>query len=50
MGHFLRNLQKNKCVCIHDIIRLIIIKMKMKVKNKSHRYDINGPGSRYGHF
>ena len=45
IGHIL----KNKCVCIHRIIRLIIIKMKMKMKNRSHRYGINRPGSRDGH-
>ena len=32
MGHILKSLQKNKCVCIHEIIGLIIIKMKMKMK------------------
>ena len=25
------------------------MKMKMKMKNRSHRYDINRPRSRYGH-
>ena len=25
------------------------VKMKMKMKNKSHRYDINRPTSRHGH-
>ena len=37
VGHIL----KNKYFCIHDIIRLIIMKMKIKMKNKSHRYDTN---------
>ena len=23
--------------------------MKMKIKNRSHRYDINRPGNRHGH-
>ena len=32
-------------VCIHEIIRLII---KMKMKNRSHRYDINRFRSRHG--
>ena len=41
----LKNNQKNKCFCIHEIIRLNITKMKMK--NGSHRYDINRP--RHGH-
>ena len=25
------------------------MKMKMKIKNRSHRYDINRPNSRYEH-
>ena len=43
--HILKNKQKNKCVCIHKIIRLIIMKMKMKKERRSHRYDINRPSS-----
>ena len=34
MGHILKNNQKNKYVCIREIIRLIIMKMKMKMKIK----------------
>ena len=30
-------------------MRLIIMKMKTKMKNRSHRYDINRPTSRHGH-
>ena len=41
IGHILENKQKNKCVCIHEIIGLTIMKMKMKMKNRSHRHDIN---------
>ena len=37
------NKQNNKCVRIHEIIRLIIMKMKMKMKNRLHRYGINRP-------
>ena len=29
--------------------RLIVKKMKMKKKNRSHIYNINRPGSRHGH-
>ena len=39
VGHILKNKQNNKYVCIYEIIRLII--MKMKMKNRSHRYNIN---------
>ena len=48
MGHTLKNKQKNMCVCIHEIIRVIMMKMRMKMKNRSHRYDINRPKSRHG--
>ena len=34
---------------MHEIIGLIIMKMKMKMKNRSLRYDINRPRSRRGH-
>ena len=44
IGHTLKNKQKNKCVCIHEIIQSI--KMKKKMKNRLHRYDMNRPGSR----
>ena len=41
IGHILKNKQKkNKCVCIHEII---------KMKNKSHKQDINRPRLRHGH-
>ena len=38
--HILKNKQKNKGVCIHEII---------KIKNRSHRHDINRPRLRHGH-
>ena len=41
-----KNKQKKKGVCIHETMRLIIMKMKSKVKNRSHRYDINRPRAR----
>ena len=39
----LKNKEKNKCVCIYEIIWLIIMKIKTKIKNRSHRYNINRP-------
>ena len=45
----LKNKQKNKFFSIHEIMRLIMIKMKMKMKNGSPRYNINRPRSRYGY-
>ena len=44
MGHILKNKQKNNCACIREIIRSIV---KMKMKMRSHRYDINRPRSRH---
>ena len=48
IGFILKNKQTNKCGCNQEIIRLIIMKMEMKIKNRSHSYDINRPRSRYG--
>ena len=31
--------EKNKWVCFHEITCLIIVKMMMKMKNRSHRYE-----------
>ena len=47
--HILKNKQKIKCVCIHEIIGLITIKMKINMKNRSPRYDLNRPRPRHGH-
>ena len=49
IGHIQKNKQKNKYVCIYEILRLNIMKIKMKMKNRSHRYDINRPRSKHGH-
>ena len=35
--------------CIHEIMQLIIIKMKTKMNIDSHWYDINRPRCRHGH-
>ena len=50
VGHILKNKQKSKWVCIHEIMRLIIMKMTMKTKNRSHRYDINRPIYNVSHY
>ena len=47
--HILKNKQKNKPVCIHDIIQVTIMKMKMNMKNRSHRHDIIIPRYRCVH-
>ena len=49
IGYIVKNKQRNNSVCNHEIIQLIIMKMKMEIKDRSHRYDINRPRSRYGH-
>ena len=46
IGHILKTKETNKCVCIHLVIRLII----MKMKNWSHRYDINRPKPGYSTY
>ena len=47
IGHNLKNKKKKKRVCIHEIIRLIIVKMMTKMKNRSHRHALNSPRSRH---
>ena len=48
IGHILKSLQKNKYVSIYETMRLIIMKIKIKMKNRSNRYDISRPRSRQG--
>ena len=48
MGIILKYKQTNKCVCVPEIIQLIIMKIKMKIKNRSYRYNIRSwHGHRY---
>ena len=42
-GHNILKIGKRTIVCINEIIRLIIRKMKMRMKHTSQRYDIYGP-------
>ena len=39
---------KNMCVCFNEVILLMTLKMRLKMKNRSHRYDINRPRPRHG--
>ena len=48
-NNILKNKQKNKAVYIHELVRLIILNMKIKMKNRSHSYKIKRPRSRHGH-
>ena len=55
IGNILKNNEKNEQVSIPEIIRLIVMKIKMKMKNGSRIYDINlgtrknRARSRHGH-
>ena len=35
-------------VCFNDIVLLMTMKMRLTMKNRSHRYDINRPRPRHG--
>ena len=48
-GYILKNKQKNKHVCIHNIMQLIMMKMKTKMKKDSRKYGINRPRCRREH-
>ena len=48
-GHILKNKQRNKHVCIHEIMQSIIMKMKTKMKIDSCKYGINRPRCRHEH-
>ena len=49
IGYILKNKRNNKCVRIHEIIRLTMMKMKIEMKkNRSHRYGINRSRPRHG--
>ena len=39
--HILKNAQKKKYVCFNEITWLTVIKMKIKMNNSSHGYNIN---------
>ena len=40
---------KNKCVCFNEVIWLMTMKVRLKMKSRSHRYDINRTKLRHGH-
>ena len=40
---------KNKCSCCDDVIWLMAIKTRLKMKNRLEIHDINRPGPRHGH-
>ena len=48
-GHILENKQKNKDACIHEIMQLIIRKMKTKIKIDPRKYGIR-QGHKYSKY
>ena len=43
-----KNCTKNKYVCLNEVIWLMAMKVRLIMKNKSYRYDINRPRPRHG--
>ena len=39
----------NKCVCSNKIVWLVMMEIRLKMKNRLHRFSQNKPGPRYGH-
>ena len=40
---------KNHVRLLNEVMRLMTMKIMLKMKNRSHRYDINRPRLRHGH-
>ena len=40
---------KNKLVCFNSVLWLTEMKMRLKLKSRSQRYDVNRPRLRHGH-
>ena len=45
---FSKNVQENKCTCLDEVIWLMTMTMRLKNKNRIHRYDINRSRPRHG--
>ena len=43
-----KNVQKNKYIWLSEVIWLMTMEMRLKNKNRIHRYDINTPRPRHG--
>ena len=41
--------KKNQHVCLNEVLWLMTTKMRLKMKNRSHGYDITRPSPRHGH-
>ena len=40
---------KNKYVCLNEFVWLMTMKIRLKMKNRSHRYSINRPRARHSY-
>ena len=40
---------KNRYVCLNEVIWLMAMKTRLKMKNRLHRYNINRPRPKHGH-
>ena len=40
---------KSKYICLNEVVWLITMKMRLKIKNGSHRFGINRPRPRHWH-
>ena len=49
LGDILKKSTKTKYVCLNEVIWLMIMKIRLKMKNRLHRYDINIPRFRHVH-
>ena len=45
----LKIIQKSIASVLNEVIWLMAMKMRLKMKNRSHIYDINGPRPGHGH-
>ena len=50
IGDILKTVPRNNYICLNEFIWLMTIKMRLKVKNRLHRYDINRPRPRHRHM
>ena len=49
IGDILKAVPRNNYICLNEFIWLMTMKMRLKIKNRSYRHDINRPRSRHRH-
>ena len=47
IGDFLNNVEKSRYVCLSEVTWLMATKMRLKIKSRYHKYDINKPRCRH---